>query len=396
MGSVHITLANGQLGGTIQTRDGIVGMVLTGETESRPGGYTELTPILVTSMADVTNAGISAALNPFAIKQIQEFYDQAGSGAQLYLMLVPPTVTVNEIADNTNADGARALLDYAQGKIKVLGLLSDDAAIAGAGGTITVTNGLNADVYIAASKMKVTAQSYFASEKPFRCIIGGTSYNGVPADLTDQSTGGGNNRVGILIGDTETGTSACVGLVLGVIASIPVQRKISRVKTGALTNTAAYIGATTVEATGPGAINVIAEKGYMTFITYPNVSGYFFSGDPMLAATTDDYSMLSRGRVIDKAHILAYTTFVQEIDDEVPVNADGTLDAGFCKWLSQQIVNQVNNTMTAKKEISGVSCFIDPVQNILSTNELNVVLKIVPVGYATEIEISLGFDNPAQ
>jgi Protein of unknown function (DUF2586) len=92
---------------------------------------------------------------------------------------------------------------------------------------------------------------------------------------------------------------------------------------------------------------------------------------------------------------LAYTTFVQEVDDEVPVNPDGTLDAGFCKWLSQQIINQINNTMTADKEISDVSCFIDPAQNILSTNELNVVLKVLPVGYATEIEISLGFENPA-
>lgn len=396
MGSVQITLANGQLGRTIQTRDGIVGMVLTGETESRVGGYTELTPILVTSMGDVTGAGISEALNPFAMKQLKEFYDQAGSGAQLYLMLAPPTMTVKDMADNTNPDSAKALLDYAQGKIKVLGLLSDDAAIAAAGGTITVTNGLNADVYVAATKMKVMAQAYFADEKPFRCIIGGTSYNEVPADLTDQATAGNNNRVGILIGDTITGASACLGLALGVVASVPVQRKISRVKTGALTNTAAYIGATTVEATGAGPIAVMAGKGYMTFITYPNVSGYFFSGDPMLVATTDDYSMLSRGRVIDKAHALAYATFVQEVDDEALVNEDGTLDAGFCKWLSQQIVNQVNNTMTAQKEISGVSCYIDPSQNILSSNRLNVVLKIVPVGYATEIEINLGFDNPAQ
>ena len=30
MGSVNITLASGQLGGTLQTNDGITGMVLTG------------------------------------------------------------------------------------------------------------------------------------------------------------------------------------------------------------------------------------------------------------------------------------------------------------------------------------------------------------------------------
>src|SRR6202012_4837533 len=113
-----------------------------------------------------------------------------------------------------------------------------------------------------------------------------------------------------------------------VISSIPVQRKVSRVRSGALTNAAAYAAGIPIETLGSGAMNVIARLGYITFTTYPNVSGYFFSGDPMCTATTDDYAMLARGRVIDKAHILAYTTFVQEVDDEVPVNADGTLDAG--------------------------------------------------------------------
>ncbi|MCW3120690.1 MAG: hypothetical protein JWQ38_182 [Flavipsychrobacter sp.] len=393
MGSVNITLANGQLGGTLQTNDGITGIVLTGISES--GGYTAGTPILVNSLADVTTAGITEADNPFAIKQLKEFYNQAGTGASLYMMLVPDTMTVAQMADNTNANGAKKLLDFAAGKIKVLGLLSDDVAITAAGGTVTVTHGLNGDVYTSASNMAVMSAAYFAAEKPFRAVIGGSSYSGTPSALTDEATGTTNNRTAVLIGDTVTGASACIGLLLGVISAIPVQRKISRVRSGALTNTAAFTGTSTVEAVGAGALATIAGKGFITFTTYPNVSGYFFSGDPMLTATTDDYCMLARGRVIDKVHILAYTTFVQEVDDEVPVNTDGTLDAGFCKWLSQQIVNQVNNTMTANKEISAVSCFIDPAQNILSTNRLNVVLKVLPVGYATEIQIDLGFTNPA-
>ncbi len=391
MGSVNITLANGQLGATLQTNDGIAGLVITGNTE---GDYTVGTPILVTSMASVAAAGITDTLNSFAIRQLQEYYNQAGAGAQLYLMLVPATMTIADMADNANPDGAKKLLDYADGKVKVLGLLSDDIAVAAATEPIVITNGINEDVYTAEANMVVMAAAYFAAHKPFRAIIGGTSFSGVAAELNDYSTGTTNNRTAILIGDTKSGVGACVGLALGVVASIPVQRKISRVRTGPLTNTAAFLGTESVEALAES-LPVIAQKSFITFITYANTSGYFFSGDPMCTATTDDYSMLARGRIIDKAHVLAYTTFVQVIDDEIPVNADGTLDAGFCKWLSQQIVNLVNNTMTSNKEISSVNCFINPEQNILSTNELNVVLSIVPVGYATNIEISLGFSNPA-
>jgi hypothetical protein len=396
MGSVNITLANGQLGATLQTNDGICGIVLTGVTES--GGYTLDTPILVASMADVATAGITNANNPFAIRHLTEFYDQAGGSAQLYVMLVANTVTVAAMADNTNANGAKKLLDFAGGAIKVLGLLADDKAIHTGGGTITITNGLNADVYTAASNMAIMAAAYFNAEKPFRAVIGGSSYSGVSSALSTENSGTTNNRTAILLGDTQnydvTYSSAAIGLLLGTVASIPVQRKISRVRTGPLTNTEVYLHTNTIETSG-GDPATIAGKGYITFITYPNVSGYFFSGDPMLTATTDDYSFLCRGRIIDKAHILAYTTFVQEVDDEVPVNTDGTLDAGFCKWLGQQIINQINNTMTANREISSVDCFIDPTQNILSTNTLNVVLKVTPVGYATSIDISLGFENPA-
>jgi len=391
MGNVHITLANGQLGATLQTNDGITGLVVTGASE---GPYTVGTPILITSLASAVTAGITNTGNPFATRQIKEFYSQAGPGAQLYLMLTPDTMMVDQMADITDANSAKKLLDYASGKIKVLGVLSDDAAITAAGGHITTSGGMNGAVYTAASNMATMADAYFLAHKPFRAIIGGVSYAGTAADLTDMSAGTTNNRTAILIGDTVSGKGACVGLALGVISSIPVQRKISRVRSGALKTVAAFAGIQSA-AEAAESLPVIAERGYITFTTYANTSGFFFSGDPMCTATTDDYSILARGRVIDKAHLLAYTTFVQVVDDEVPVNTDGTLDAGFCKWLSQQIVNQVNSTMTANKEISSINCFIDPAQNILSTNQLNVVLSIIPVGYATQIEISLGFSNPA-
>jgi hypothetical protein len=391
-GAVNITLANGQLGGTLQTNDGICGMVLTGETES---GYTAGTTLLITGMSDLLNQGITIANNPFAVRHCQEFYDQAGEGAQLYLMLVADTVTIAAIADNTNANGAKKLLDFAQGAIKVLGIMTDDKAIDAGGGTVTITNSLNAAVYTAAANMKVMAAAYYAKEWPFRCIIGGSSYNGTPSGLVNETSGTSNNRVAILIGDTQsydaTYSSAALGLLLGRVASIPVQRKISRVKDGPLTNTEVYLHVTPYASAG-GDPATIAGKGFITFMSYANVSGFFFSSDPMLTATTDDYSALARGRVIDKAHILAYATFIQEVDDEVPVNDDGTINSGFAKHLQQQIINIISISMVGKGECSAVDCFIALNQNIIQTNTLGVVLKIRPVGYSTTINIDLGFE----
>ncbi len=214
MGSVNITLANGQLGATLQTNDGVAGMVLTGAMET---GYTVGTPLLLTNLSDLGTNGITQTGNAFAYKQVKEFYDEAGAGAQLYLMLVDGTERVNNMADNVNTNGAKKLLDFAGGKIKLIGLMTDDGVAYSSGSPVVNTAGINADVYLAASNMAIMAESYFEAEQPFRVIIGGTSYSGTASSLTDVTSGTTNNRTSILIGDTVTGASACLGLVLGRI-----------------------------------------------------------------------------------------------------------------------------------------------------------------------------------
>lgn len=391
-GSVTVTETAGNLGGTITIADGICGMVLTGVTES--GGYTLGTPILITALADLATNGITETNNAFAYRQVKEFYDVAPVGSQLYLMLVAYTLMIDDIADNTNANGAKKLLNFAEGKIKTLGLMTDDKYIVAQSGTVTITNAMNADVYVAATNVKVMEAAFRTAQKPFRAIIGGTSYSGSASSLTDQSTGTTNNKAAILIGDTRvhdsTNGAAALGLLLGKIAANPVQVKVSRVKDGALPISAVYLKATAYESAS-GDPATIAGKNYITFTKYPNTAGYFFSGDPMCCASTDDYWFLARGRVIDKAHVIAYTTFVNEIDDDIPTVTGGKPNKGFVKWLEQQIIGQISTSMLAKGEISGVDCFIDPEQNVVSTSTLNVVLKIRPKGYLTYINVALGF-----
>jgi hypothetical protein len=174
-----------------------------------------------------------------------------------------------------------------------------------------------------------------------------------------------------------------------------VQRKISRVEDGPIQALEGYVGGDVITDI-PYDLPEIAGKGYITFKKYPHLSGIFFSGDPMATLDTDDYKMLARGRVIDKAHVQAYKTFVLKVDGEVPVDpATGKMDALYCKQLEQDIENQINLTMTQKSEISGVTAFVDPNQNVLANSEVAISLGVVPVGYSSTIVVALGFSNPA-
>lgn len=395
---VNITLQNGNLGGTTATADGTVGLVITAVTE---GTVVAGTPFLVSNLAAIQALGITTANNPLLVKTLNEFATEAISQGinqwQLYVLPVAAAMKIPQMADVTNTGGAKKLLDFAAGTVRVLALIGDDSKIYPGGSGLTTNHSINDDCYTAIANAQVLATNYATAQKPLRVVVGCTNYVGVAnaSGLLDQTQGvpPAYNRVMAFLGDTVTGGGCAIGVPLARFAALPVQRKISRVRSGAIASTTAFVGTIPADVY-PDTATMIG-KGFVTFHTFPNKAGFFITGDNTCTADSDDYAMMCRGRVIDKAQILAYNTFVNEVDDEVAVTSTGTIDPGYAAWLEAQIENQINQTMTVNGEISGVACNIDTNQNILATNRLNVVLKVTPVGYATDIEVQLGFDNPA-
>jgi hypothetical protein len=389
--NIDIQIGNGALGLTIPTNDALSGMILQGPAAS---GLAVGTPSLITSLAAAEALGINAAYDTDnsvkAHKAIKEFYAGAGTGAELWIMIVSQAVDLETICDKAETDYAVKLLDAANGGIRLLTVVRDPAS----GYSPTVTNGIDADVEAAITTAQALAEEYRDNYKPLRIILPAYAYNDTPGDLPDLTTRT-DNRVAVLLGDSETGARAGVGILLGRLANDPVQRNPGRVKSGALPITAGYIGTNTVEEETNN-IATIHNKGFITLRRHVGKAGYFFSDDPTATAETDDYSQISLGRVLDKAIYLAYTVYVDELLDEVLLDADtGRISRAQAKYLQQIATTAINNAMTANNEISGVTVEVDPAQNVLSTGKICIKLRIVPVGYAREIEIELGFSNPA-
>lgn len=382
---VAITLGNGNLGASAATDDGVAGLVLTGvATAGLPLG----TPKVIFSLSEAQDLGILATgSNASAHRHIREFYDIAGEGAELYIMTVADTVTLTQMADLTNATGAAKLLDAAQGRIRLLGLTRTPA-----GSYIpALTDGLDKDSLDAISKAQQLALAYGAQYKPVRVLIEGRKLDTTNlATLKDLRTYTANHA-GVVIGSTTNDGSASVGLVLGRAASIPVQRNLGRVKDGALPILSAYVNTSKAEDLTSG--DLLHDKGYIFLRTFVGRSGYYLNDDPMCAPVTDDYSQLALGRVIDKATIVAYQTYVEELNDEITIDESGKISVPVIKYLQNKIESAVNLAMV--DEISSFSAYIDASQNVLSTGKLTVKAAIVPMGYTKTIEVLLGFTNPA-
>lgn len=362
----------------------IPGFVLTGATVAGTNKVTVGTSYQIFSLDEAVNLGIEeTGTNAFAYKHIKAFYDEAKKGAELWFMLVLSTITLEDMADITKAYGKKLLSD-ASGKVRVIGLLKKS------GTTETITQGLDADVHLAVVKAQQLCEDFAARYFPVRCWIGGNKFSGTVADLKDYTTTQ-YNKVSILISNNDASKEASIGLLLGRISSIPTQRKISRVKDGAIEPFNSYFTNGEKVETLDTSWDAIDNKNYTFLRLFANRSGYFFTGDKTLTLPTDDFNTQSRGLVMDEAVLIAYATLVDELSDEIPVTAGGTIHPAIIKGWQNAIERQIIGLMVSQGKLSGAKAFIDENQQVLVTNNINVTLQLLPVGYSDFITVNIGF-----
>ena len=402
--NVKIDFANGAIGASEPMDDGVTGLVCTAVAVTQTvNGKTDNvfaldTPYLITKLDELVSKGItsdSSDANATLYKAVKEFYDEAPDGSKLWIMGVADTVTIADIVDKTK-DNAKKLLVAANGTIRTLAVKIKDKS----GYTPTVTTGIDGTVRTAITNAQSLAE--WATETlfaPVMVLLEGRHYTGNAETLVNNPINTGNdNRVGVVIGDTVADSKgAAVGLLAGRIASIPVQRSIARVRTGSITATMMYIGSVAAELGNPGTIN---DYGFICPRTFVGKAGYYWSDDKLAAEASDDYSLIPRRRVADKAYRITYSTLINEVAEEISVTDDGKISAPVVKAIQTAVESAIVHNMTSRGNLGndpsdpndmGVECYINPDQNIVATSRLDVQVRIKPHGYSKYIEVSLGF-----
>jgi hypothetical protein len=381
---VTVNLGNGNLNQTLQTDDGVVGLVITGVAVSGSSNVSTGEAYQIFSLVEAEDLGITEdSTNSFAWKQIRDFYSIAKTGAELWFMLITSTVTMETAADE-NEDYAAKLLTKAKGRVKQLAISRKST------GTVTAANGLDEDVHNAVPKAQQLAESFASRNRPLRILLDGKDFTGTISDLKDYAEDN-KNRVAIMIGNNDGSKNASVGLFLGRKAASPVHYNPGRVKDGAIIDLEAFFtDGSNVEDLEAG-WDAIHNKGYIFFKSFTGRAGYYFTHAISLTKPTDDYKKLPYGWVIDKVHVLAYQTYVDEILEVIPIAENGQVHPALIKSWESKIETTINQQMTANGEVSGVEAYINPNQPILSSGELKIDLKILPVGYAEYIPINIGF-----
>lgn len=359
----------------------VPGLVITGNTVADKITIGE--SLQVFSLTEAENNGITLADNPFAYKHVKAFYDYAGKGAELWLMLISDATTMTVALDKDEALAAK-LLNDAGGRIRALGIVKEST------GSVTITNGLDADVTTAVVKAQALADDFANKYYPVRIVMSGNDFNGNVQNLKDYKTSAYRN-VAILLGNTDGEKEASIGLALGRIASTAVQRKLSAIEDGAVEQLNAYFTDGSKTEALSSSWDAIHDKGYIFFRNLVGVAGFFFSSDATLTSADDDFKTLANGFVMDKLMLIANSVLVKKLSAEVPMTEAGTIHPAIIKSWQSEVERNVDDLMTKKGEISNFKAFIDENQNVIATNELVVNLQVQPVGYAENIVVNIGY-----
>lgn len=384
--NVNIILGNGNLGQVTTTADGVAGMILTGTAVAGRLDLNKVYPL--SSTRDLKTLSISAENNPLIDKEVKAFYAQAGEGAELHLLIVSEATTLTAMCDPADGSPLCKLIDASGGRIRLVGLNKTAPSEYEA----VLTEGIDADAIAAAEKAQATADSYAKQIRPFRLLMPAPAWTGLTENLYKPAESSYNRVAFVLASDDVVKHTAAIGMVLGRAAKMEPQQCIGRVKSGSLAATGYFTSGHSYLAKS-GLAESLNDAGYIFFHCFTAKNGCYLNGDPMATAPTDDYSTLHLGRIIDKASVIAYTTYVSEIMENILVDDKGALPVGVCKSFEGMITNAVS--MAMGNQISKFTAYINPKQSIISSGKMEIECKLVPLGILDTINVNLAFSNPA-
>jgi hypothetical protein len=172
------------------------------------------------------------------------------------------------------------------------------------------------------------------------------------------------------------------------IARIPISDDPAWVALGALRNvTKLYRD----EASTPG----LDETRFTTARTHIGRAGYYLTNGRTMAPGGSDYTYVQFRRVMDRACQVVRAGILPFLNSSVRIDDAGKIDERDAKQIESMVNGMLDTALVSPGYVSASEVVVDRSANILSGATLPVTVRVRPKGYAKQIEVSMGFTNPA-
>lgn len=209
---------------------------------------------------------------------------------------------------------------------------------------------------------------------------------------------GSNSGKGASIADTDLSINyvPALGTVLGQMAITKVGNSIGWVENANLTGSGELVDirfsdGQTYNAVADSVKDTLQTNRYMFLRRYQGVTGAYVNLDLTCVAATSDFARIRNVRTIQKAKRVLRAALIPKLQSPLQLDADGKLSADTVKFF-ENLAGRPLERMQAAAEISNFQVIIDPDQDVLATDVLNVQVKIQPLGAAETIEVTIGFE----
>lgn len=226
--------------------------------------------------------------------------------------------------------------------------------------------------------------------------------------LPSDVAGANQCRVSVVIAQAGSGTGAelyadetngeakssvsAIGVVLGLLSSAAVHQSISWVKnfpTGV--NVPAFGDGTLYRDLDKALVEQLDGGRYLFFVTHVGQAGSYVNDSHTMDSAISDYAMIESVRTMDKAVRGIRTYLIPELGGNIYVDADTGKMQSYSVSHLETTANKALEDMEKAGELSGYKVEIDPEQDILSTSEVEIVIKQVAVGVMRRIKVKIGF-----
>lgn len=373
------------LGTPLASKDHISGLVYYNNT--LPSGFGATDRIkTVFSLAGAEALGIieGSAAHGVEWYHIREFFEKQPNG-ELWIGYFAVPVGAPTFVD------VKTVQDTALGTIRQFGVFWSDTVFADA----------------QVSALQAVATTLKAESKPVQILYGGDISAVVSlSTLTDQRLLLAPN-VSVCIGQDGAGKGAALyiskgysitdlGAKLGAVSAANVNESISyyekfpMVTDGIEFDVAHFANGDAVALAATALVDAIDTKGYLFMIKEVGFSNTFNNDSYTSVAITNDLATIENNRTIDKATRNLRTFIVPKLGSPLRVNPDGTLREDTIKTF-KALGTRALSSMEADGELSAFEVIINANQDVVTTGQLEITVKLVPVGVAREIIINIGF-----
>lgn len=386
MNDIIFEKAQGSLSRPVAGEDHYSGMLFFTDA-ALPAGFAGTRVNQILSLEDAEAKGITSLSADYRVLHyhISEAF-RINPGIVLFVMVAE----IPAVAYNFNE--LVTLCDYAEGKIKSIAVYMDSIAFAVAHVTAlqTVINTIQANhmpLWCVFLTGNISAVADITTLPDLRALV---------APNVSVVIGQDGGAAGAALYAAVGKTIGCLGAVLGAKSLAMVHENIGwpeKFKMSAVELDVPALGNGNLVKDKLAALETLNAKGYIFLKKHFGLSGTYLNDSHTAVALTSDYAYQESNSTIGKAILGVRARLLPKLNSPLTVDpGTGKLGRDTIKYF-EELAGQSLEEMQRAGELSGYAISIDPDQNVVSTSELVIVIRLLVRGVARTIRVKIGLTD---